>query len=354
MAQVTYSAVATAPAGHTFYTNPGSAPVITASITGPANELTPITFALQNDVNPSTTLASLKAVFPSPTWALSPTITNVIPTFIFWPNANGSVPLPVAAAAITTLDTQSTIAASVFSTATSDSTSFNITKSSTNPTGSQSPFITTPTGSPSPSTSTKIHQGYSAGELAGAAVGCLVGGLLIASVLAVFFLRLRSRPGKHTSKTEKDPSIHEVHGESMLVEIGTTKVWRGLPQSDSDGSIGHLASRTLDEIEIFVEEFYTNQSTLPLGIEFAKELSPFDSPYLPKPLVDLLRDNYSRTVLTKHCIAYFLLQKIDPSPNDPQSLLPKEYILPRLSESFEQGESELVYSPLHLTCLSRV
>lgn len=140
-------------------------------------------------------------------------------------------------------------------------------------------------------------------------------------------------------------SFQELHGESLLTDAGASKAWeKQLPQPDSDKTIGHLASRTLDEIEMFVEEFYSDKPTSPSGFEVAQELSLFDSPHLPRPLADLLRTVSTPTALVKHCIGFFLLQKIDPSSNDTQSLLPREYITPSTPQDRQHGELSLTRS----------
>ncbi|KAK6377191.1 hypothetical protein LTR64_000571 [Lithohypha guttulata] len=128
--------------------------------------------------------------------------------------------------------------------------------------------------------------------------------------------------------------MDELHEVSFVNDVGFAKTWdRRLPQPDSDQSIAHLASRTLDEIELFVEEFYNNKPNILGTLSTTSDVSSFDSPHLDASLDFLLQKATSPTVLIKHCIAFFLLQKIDPSSNFGKSLLPREYIIPNSTAS---------------------
>lgn len=133
--------------------------------------------------------------------------------------------------------------------------------------------------------------------------------------------------------------MDELHEVSFVNDVGFAKTWdKRLPQPDSDQSIAHLASRTLDEIELFVEEFYNNKPTIFGTLSTTSGLSSFDSPYLDASLEFLLQKAASPTVLIKHCIAFFLLQKIDPSSNVGKSLLPREYIIPNSTATSSHGK----------------
>lgn len=115
----------------------------------------------------------------------------------------------------------------------------------------------------------------------------------------------------------------------VVLSTGLQKPWqKQLPQPESDQTISRLANRTLDDIELFVENFYVDQSRKRIDGAGTSDMSLFNSPYLDRPPLEILQTSQSPMVLLKHCIAYYLLLKIDPAYNDSTSLLPREFVVP--------------------------
>lgn len=196
---------------------------------------------------------------------------------------------------------------------------------------------TTMRATPSPSNGTTVHSNasktHSTGELAGAAVGCLIAGLLIASLLAFFFLKRRRNNRRPQHDSQREMLGGHSKSESFRNTTGPVAAWqRHLPQPESDQTISRLVNRTLDDIELFVENYYADRPTIQTTGSAATDMSPLNSPYLGRPLPDIVYTSNVPMVLFKHCITYYLLQKIDPAQNDSSSLLPREFVVPSRGE----------------------
>lgn len=341
MASLTYSGVVAAPFSALVSTS-GQSPIINATITAPPGTSTPsgpaglfpatveVILTLQNDVTKINDNAYLIATFPSPWWSLNPTISDLVPVFGSWTTGKEIL----ATAAPMSLITNAVLAtvASLDAGSTGGILTSSVIASAA---GSGSPSSTRAV----PTTSHISAQGFSKSAMAGVGIGCLVAGLLIAGVFAFFFLRRRRRSSKSIGNVEKHDVVSELHGQPLLTSLGVAKGW-GAPQSESDKTISLLANRTLDSIELFVEEFYTDKAASLPENRLSTELSYFETPYLPTGLRELLPIVKSPTILIKHAIAHFLLQKIDPSSNGPQSLLPREFVTPRSPIASSQGKPE--------------
>lgn len=348
MAEITYTGVIEANGTLWLNTDPASMPTITGTV-GVASSTSAITLTLQNNMNNTVTTGVVQAVLTLPVsteeYQLAPVVTYITNT--------DHAPLTTTLQTITIHHMSESAASSITPT-----TSNTLTRPASVSSGSGSSFTSTNSASTSAKTSTgvtstpapKTPEEFSTGELAGAAVGCLLAGFLIAGLLAFCFFRRRAGSRKRARNLATGSMREGAHGKAIALEAGPAKLWdKRLPQPDSDKSIAQLASRTLDEVELFVEEFYVNKSTTMLGPVSTSELANFDSPYVQQPLADLMSRTRNPIVLIKHSIALCMLRKIDPSCNDEQSLLPREYIVPRSGTGSRQGELGPIVSGLFLT-----
>lgn len=259
------------------------------------------TYASERNVTPTFTIANMTAVGPQVMLSLvSATSSSITPVY----TSNN--------------DTTSTTD-SIPSTKTSATTATETSSTASNTTGS--------------SNGTTVHSKasttYSTGELVGAAVGCLIAGLLIASLLAFFFLKRRKNSGRPRYTSQREMYSGDDKGESVKLATSPVASWqRHLPQPESDQTISRLVNRTLDDIELYVENYYADRPTTQMTGSAATDMSPLSSPYLGRPLSDIIHTSAAPTVLFKHCMAYYLLQKIDPAQNDSSSLLPREFVVP--------------------------
>lgn len=190
----------------------------------------------------------------------------------------------------------------------------------TSPSSSQSSSAAT-----SATTPPSHHPGFPSGAIAGIVIGCVV---LVAGIIAFVWFRRRRRNRNSRSPYANEARVAKTDGESYKLATSTvTSRSRQLPQPESDQTISRLANRTLDDIELFVEHYYVDRSVKATEIN-ATNMLPFSSPYLGSPLADIVRKSSHPTGIFKHCIAYYLLQKIDPAHNNSMSLLPKHFIMP--------------------------
>lgn len=315
MPNLIYHGEATAVSGSKLPDMSASAPpTIIGTIVGNGSTANTLTFTLLQNVNDEAPKATMKATFWSSEWPkLSETIT-ITPTFI--------------------INSTNVLGGQMFistSTGLGSDASPPRAESSTFPSTSSGPSTSSSTSSTSSrsSTSPSKSNGYASGTLAGAAVGCLIAGLLIASLLAFLIFRRRTRSKTPRYSLKSDARTSEIDGESFVLATGSKNTWqKHLPQPESDQTISRLSNRTLDDIELFVENFYVDQPMKHTDGAVASDMLLFSSPYLGLPLVDIIQTSHSPTALLKHCIAYYLLLKIDPTHNDSTSLLPREFVVP--------------------------
>jgi hypothetical protein len=174
------------------------------------------------------------------------------------------------------------------------------------------------------------------GNIAGAAVGCLVGGALIAGILVWLIMSTRykkrrsragfaqRREGSSNNYYEKPPPA----GPSLGGAAGAG--WeQHLPQSESDNTIRTSVKALFDQIELHVENFYRN-ATVSMNPEMQAEIMKIDSNYLPDSVVGLLPQTKTPTMLIKHCLAQLIVSRITPDSETSASFLPADFVaLPR-------------------------
>jgi hypothetical protein len=255
-------------------------------------------------VKPTATLTSLGLYTIPLTLVLLPGITPAVPT-------------------TTTPITSTTQPAAATTSSPSSSSSVSASASSS----SASKSASSSTGTPTP-------KSYS-GEIAGAAVGCLIGGALIAGL--VVWLFMSSRHKRHRSrggfvKDRKSPS--NANREKSLptapllagAAAGAGAGWeQHLPQSESDGTIRTSVKALFDQIELHVENFYRNAAvSISSGIQ--AELMKVDSSYLPDSVAGLLPQTKTPTMLIKHCLAHLIVSRITPDSDTSVSFLPADFV----------------------------
>lgn len=164
----------------------------------------------------------------------------------------------------------------------------------------------------------------------GIAAGCIFGVVLVAVIVAWSCLKRRRRGRTPSSGLKKNPLDHGYVPDTRSLIFDASApilLTKQLPQPVSDQTVRQLVNRTLDSIELYVETYYEdNPSTVP-GDYIAMEASFLRSPYLDQPVTAAIRVSSTPTVIFKHCIAHYLLQKIAFTYDEPWSLLPKEFIM---------------------------
>lgn len=172
------------------------------------------------------------------------------------------------------------------------------------------------------------------GHLVGTAVGCLIGGALLATVALFLFMRRRWRNGNDLSEPVREKSALNGHGGAVYV--AGSRAWEcHLPQSESDGTIRAMAERTLDQIEMHVENFYKDAANVHLGPEVQSKITELDSRHLPSPVLSLLPQSNRPTVLIKHCIGNLVISRIAAAEATAHSFLPKDFHSPKSSSTVQ-------------------
>ena len=209
----------------------------------------------------------------------------------------------------------------------------------TSPTSSSTNRRTSTSQPPGPS-STGGTASSNAGYIAGAAVGCFIGGALIAGLLVWFLMSSRHKKRKSRGGfAEHRPNSRNITQEKFLPTApllgeGVTGGWeQHLPQSESDGTMRSSVKALFDQIELHVENFYRN-AAVSISPEMQRELMKVDSSYLPDSAVGLLSQTRTPTMLIKHCLAHLIISRITADSDAPTSFLPADFVaLPRAMSS---------------------
>ena len=266
-----------------------------------------------------------------PTSSSSPTVssssTTTTPTTSTTPTTNvGQSP-----ATLTTSPSPS-ISSPAASASSFDSNQNTNRSASTNSSQSSTSSTTTPTSLPN--TQITSNNRLSNGVVAGIVIGVALG-LALLTFLATFVIMRRHQRSKNKrshrvagdnrryemdpTTTRKKPTSTEANGPSATYEDY-------LPQSADDKTIQQRTQSTLDQIELYIENFYGHSSSSAVRPDNA-ELAKFDSPYLPASLASLLARSKNRRNIMKHALAQSVTSSISPSASPARSLLPAEYTL---------------------------
>ena len=199
---------------------------------------------------------------------------------------------------------------------------------------------------PTASASSSDHR-LTNGTVAGIVVGVAVGLAFITFFATFLILRRKRKSGQYnghgnlgqramaaSSPTQQQPYIAELKGSLVTNYVnGSTANNHHLPQSADDKSVSNQVRTALDQIELYIENFYRGISDT--GIEAANaDLAIFDSPYLSAPIALALAQSEDPVPLLKHVLAQSTVASISPEAPSRWSLLPDEFVLlPRLLRS---------------------
>lgn len=214
------------------------------------------------------------------------------------------------------------------------------TKSQTPPSGSagQARPSTTPTP--------KSDHGLASGTVAGIAVAVGLG-LALATFIATFLVMRRRRTSRRKqtvfelADTNRQNSLSEP--KKMLATEApkpSNTLEDYLPQSADDKTVENNVKTMLDQVELYVENFYRNDPGLS-SVRLHTDMAVFNSPHLPNSLATLLLQSTHATFLIKHALAQCITSSISPRSRPGSSLLPDEFILvPTAAESTRNSESK--------------
>ncbi|KAG8532512.1 uncharacterized protein KY384_002389 [Bacidia gigantensis] len=130
--------------------------------------------------------------------------------------------------------------------------------------------------------------------------------------------KLGKKRRKHKSKPDSHPDADSHQSRSPSTDFQDL-----LPQSADDKGVQLRTQTTLDQIELFVQNFFqVKHSKLEESLDL--ELSKFATPEFKQPLTALLaRPDFTLNVIT-HCLAMSVLTAIEPGCVREKSLLPSD------------------------------
>lgn len=205
------------------------------------------------------------------------------------------------------------------------------------PSSSWSVVQTTLTTSPPVSPSCKPAPSQT-GKIAGAAVGTGVGAAILAFLLTFFIMRSRRKSGpqrpRSTVRTPNSSNFVEKEGSfkaSPIVGVqsvaGGASGWmEHLPQPADDQSILRSIRTLYQQIELHVENFYSDASVGQISDSVHSQMFKVDSGLLTPSLYDLMLQSNAKSALIKHSLAHLILTNIDFNEASETSFLPSEFV----------------------------
>ena len=202
-------------------------------------------------------------------------------------------------------------------------------------------------------------EGVAIGSVVGGTIGGFALGLAAGLLLMLIWLRHKRKHtsrGKRytapTTKSEKDArsKVSELGGTASNVsELGGTNCdapatsWLvHLPQPSDDSALCRQARTLFQQIDLHVENFYSNTDVRTLSETADAAVLHYDSHLLPSSITTQLEASINRKAIIKHCLAFLITSKIDPSNATAQSLLPAEIAtLPVLLAQSSSAERRL-------------
>ena len=213
-------------------------------------------------------------------------------------------------------------------------TTISTTTSAFNSTSGPLNGTTTSSGATGPTATHKAVPQKDTGAIVGAAVGCLIGGALIAGLLTWLIMSSRQKK-KHRSSggfsSERHRSSRANNEKALpsapLLGGGAVGNWeKHLDQPESDNTIARSVKGLFDHIEVHVENYYRD-AQVKITPELQNALMKVEgSKDLPDSVAGLLPNAQRPTMLIKHCIAHSIIEHIDSESDISDSFLPTDFI----------------------------
>ncbi|KAL6718178.1 hypothetical protein ACLMJK_004266 [Lecanora helva] len=168
------------------------------------------------------------------------------------------------------------------------------------------------------------------GAVGGIVVGVAIGIALLATLITFLIMKRQKKARKgrdphlsrekardemnHTSKVPEPTS-----GEGLNID-------KYLPQSTDDKTLAGKTNSVFDQIEIFVENFYSTKA-LSNPSASDNDLAQFHTADLPNNLTALLSQSSNAQTLITHALSHFLFSRISSGATVRESLLPRDLAL---------------------------
>lgn len=202
---------------------------------------------------------------------------------------------------------------------------------------SNTPIVTSNNASLGNDTSTSLrpdqHSTTNVGAIAGAAVGAAAGAAILAAILTYLLMRSRLFAKKRTNDTDITPndSPYEMNkgyfSESVVESKDGSENWiRHLPQPADDVSIVTTLETICQQIELHVDNFYSNTEPPLSSISERTRVSilEIDTGLVSPSLSEAMIEYRFKKMLVKQALAYLILSNITIEDGSPGSLLPQD------------------------------
>ncbi len=161
-------------------------------------------------------------------------------------------------------------------------------------------------------------------------MGCLVGGALIAFLVAFFIFRRKRKSQEDTGvyyhderRNQKEPLAAAATGEKSSAPSSSSSAgWMAyLPQSADDRTVQSAVKTFFNQIELHVDNFY-HRANVSLDPRTREALAQMDSGKLPGRIEEHMQDPRMIIPVIKHSIADLLITRLSPLTFPETSLLP--------------------------------
>lgn len=177
----------------------------------------------------------------------------------------------------------------------------------------------------------------STGTIVGAAVGTGIGAALLTFLITFLVMRSRRKSGvAHSRSSERGPPgpsnpYFEKTPESktrplsdIVPILGGASWMEHLPQPADDEKIRRSMKTLYHQIELHVENFYSDTTSSQISESAQAEMYKLDSELMVPSLYDMMMQSRSKIALIKHTFAWLILTNIDAYDVNVAPLLPPD------------------------------
>ena len=186
--------------------------------------------------------------------------------------------------------------------------------------------------SPTQTPVTSKSNGLAGGTVAGIVVAVAVAIALLTFLATCFLARrkyTRTQYGRRMEPLSSEkPAPAPISKESAATVSAASSDTMGkhLPQSADDATIRGKVKTVLDQLGLYIENFYQDAVT-PGSQSSESDIAIFDSKLLPGQMATLMRTSRKAKPLIQHALDYMIMTSISLTGDPAQSLLPTEFIL---------------------------
>ena len=168
--------------------------------------------------------------------------------------------------------------------------------------------------------------------MAGAVIGVAIGVAILTFLITFLLMRRKHRQSQASNHSAPMPQTREYpafESDKPIVTaspMGPEILSSYLPQSADDTAVQGHATTVLDQLGLYVENFYKNNADSGSRPN-RTEIAAFDSHSLPGQLSALLQTSRNPTSLIQHALAHLVITSISAEGIPAHSFLPAEFVL---------------------------